>query len=470
MTDKVDISVDQIMKIFLEIIKDVSAGIYVRDLKSGEITTCNAAFARIHGYKSIDEVLGKKSWDFIDTEDATEAKKQLTEKGFFVGEVSAFTQTKERITISLTVIVIPPIYSVIGIVRDITEKKIIEDKLRESEAKYRALVDTIREGLIIVDSAENFAFSNHGFAISLGYKKSELIGHNLSEFTSEDQFKKILKHTEERKKGKTGYYKVCLRTKESIVKEFLVNAAPLFDANSTYAGAIAVIVESKKILGDLNRESEARGIFLTMLVSEISGQLLRAKGWLDILLSETTLPEQKRKIEKVQSSLEKLENFSKQSSTLIPTSFGKPLISITISEFLDLLDQRISPLIFPGSCTFETKLLIEKPESYKCPQILEYCIEQIVRDSLNRNSHSIKLEFSITDKNDFEISIIDDGKAFVESRDTPEHLMGLHVADELLKQIGGKMMFSHSIPGKEIKLKLILPSIPSSGKMSPCSD
>jgi PAS domain S-box-containing protein len=457
LTENIDVSTDELMKIFLEVIKDVSAGVYVRDLKSGTIVTCNAAFAQIHGFKSIDEILGKISWDFIDAEDAIEAKKQLAEKGFFVGEVFAFTQTKERRTISLTAIAVPPMHSVIGIVRDITEKKVIEDKLRESEAKYRALVDTIREGLIIVDSAENFAFSNPGFALSLGYKKSELIGRNLSEFTSDDQFKIILKNTEERKKGKTGYYKVSLRTKQSIVKEFLINAAPLFDANSTYAGAIAVVVESKKILGDLNRESESRGIFLTMLLSEISEQLLRAKGWLDILLSETSISEQKRKIEKVQSCLEKLENFSKQTSTLIPTSFDKPLIAITIPEFLDLLHERISHLIFPGSCTFETKLLIEKPESYKCPQILEYVIEQIVRDSVNRNSHSIKLEFSITDKNDFEISIIDDGKAIVESRETPEYLMGLYVADELIKQIGGKMMFSHSIPGKEINFKLILP-------------
>lgn len=451
-------SIADLREIFTEVIKNVSIGIYFHDISTGEIDTCNEAFARICGYQTIEEVIGKVSWDFVDQKDVAVSKNQLDETGFFIGEVDGYTRSKEKILMSLTLVNIIPIGAVIGIAQDITKQRVMEKRLRESEAKYRALVDTITEGLIITDSEEKIVFTNPAFAKSLGYKKSELIGRNVSEITSEDQHKIILKQMEVRRQGKTGFYDISLLTKDSTEKKFFINAAPLFDGDSNYAGAIALCVDSTKILSNTNRELETRGFFLKMMTSEIEEQLFRANGWLDILFSDVSLPDQKRKIIKIKDNLLRINNVSKQTSEIIPLIKNKNLIKITVSSFLELLKERLNPLVQSKSCTLETNHLIDNPELFECPRILEYALEQIIRDSLNRESSSINIQISIKEENKLQILIVDDGKAFIEKNESSEYLMGFYLADVILKQIGGSLSYKHTMPGKGIQIKLTFSS------------
>jgi PAS domain S-box-containing protein len=63
-------------------------------------------------------------------------------------------------------------------IRDITESKRTEKALRESEEKYRNILESIEEGYFEVDSAGNFTFFNDSLRKILGYSKHELMGMN----------------------------------------------------------------------------------------------------------------------------------------------------------------------------------------------------------------------------------------------------------------------------------------------------
>ena len=65
---------------------------------------------------------------------------------------------------------------VITFVRDITERKNVENALRQSEEKYREIIDNIQEAYYEVDLEGNLVFFNNATVKMLGYSAEELKG------------------------------------------------------------------------------------------------------------------------------------------------------------------------------------------------------------------------------------------------------------------------------------------------------
>jgi two-component system cell cycle sensor histidine kinase/response regulator CckA len=74
--------------------------------------------------------------------------------------------------------------------REITERKRAEETLRESEEKYRSILENIQDGYLEVDLAGNFTFVNDVVCRRLGYSREELIGMNNRQYTDETAAKK----------------------------------------------------------------------------------------------------------------------------------------------------------------------------------------------------------------------------------------------------------------------------------------
>ena len=67
-----------------------------------------------------------------------------------------------------------------GTVQDITQQKLAELTLRESEARYRALTYTASDAIISADSAGNIVSWNRGAEIIFGYTETEISGQPLT--------------------------------------------------------------------------------------------------------------------------------------------------------------------------------------------------------------------------------------------------------------------------------------------------
>lgn len=65
---------------------------------------------------------------------------------------------------------------IIGLLRDITERKLAEQALIESEQKYRSLVEHSPDGIVVVDEAGHIVEWNHGQEEITGLKRSAAIG------------------------------------------------------------------------------------------------------------------------------------------------------------------------------------------------------------------------------------------------------------------------------------------------------
>jgi PAS domain S-box-containing protein len=66
----------------------------------------------------------------------------------------------------------------IGGMTDISERKMVEEALRESDERYQTILNTIEDGYFEIDLAGNFTFFNDAMARILGYPKDEMMGMN----------------------------------------------------------------------------------------------------------------------------------------------------------------------------------------------------------------------------------------------------------------------------------------------------
>jgi len=78
-----------------------------------------------------------------------------------------------------------------GVSRDITDRMQIEKSLRQSEEKYRNVLEGMEESYYEVDIAGNFTFFNDALCKQLGYTREELMGMNYKVYTPPDKVKEV---------------------------------------------------------------------------------------------------------------------------------------------------------------------------------------------------------------------------------------------------------------------------------------
>ena len=78
-----------------------------------------------------------------------------------------------------------PYQGSIGMITDISDRVRAEARLRRNEARYRSLVESMHEGLVMARASGNVTYVNNRFCDMLGRKKAELAGKHLADFADE---------------------------------------------------------------------------------------------------------------------------------------------------------------------------------------------------------------------------------------------------------------------------------------------
>ena len=127
-------------------------------------------------------------------------------------------------------------YLVEGIAQDITERKIAEQKLIESEKKYRNLADSLPEVIFEIDLSYNITYTNLIASKVFGYTSEEFKeGMTISHFVPLEEKELILKQTKQIFRGE--YVKplqIRLKRKDGTLFFADIHASRIFKENSVF--------------------------------------------------------------------------------------------------------------------------------------------------------------------------------------------------------------------------------------------
>ncbi|MFT3891315.1 MAG: diguanylate cyclase [Anaerolineales bacterium] len=164
---------------FQNIFSQAGDGIFLID-EQGVMVEMNPRGCEILGY-SRDELRGKPVFQFQPAEEIDPVLKklgQLAVNKLVTAESVFIRKDGVRIPVEITGKLLSN-NQIIGMLRDITERKQAEQALIESEQKFHSLVEHSPDGIVIVDEKGSIIEWNRGQEEITGLKRSEVIGKTI---------------------------------------------------------------------------------------------------------------------------------------------------------------------------------------------------------------------------------------------------------------------------------------------------
>lgn len=127
------------------------------------------------------------------------------------------------------------------IFRDITDLRVAEKELEERELQYAALIQTMTEGLVSIDSRSNITFCNVSFSKMLGRKVEEIIGEKINRFLDNENQALFGVEFSKRHLGIADPYELTWNSRDG--KKIITQISPaiLQDADGGYIGSLGVV-------------------------------------------------------------------------------------------------------------------------------------------------------------------------------------------------------------------------------------
>jgi two-component system, cell cycle sensor histidine kinase and response regulator CckA len=149
----------------------------INTLEEGIFLDVNDAFLRISGF-SREDIIGRRSTDtsWVDKEDRSRMLRLLHEQGCVEGMETAFHTKSGKVlfsSLSAVIVEIGGQKCVLTTSQDITERRRAADKLRQSEEKYRSLVELAPYGIFRATRDGRLLMVNSALVKLLGYDTAE---------------------------------------------------------------------------------------------------------------------------------------------------------------------------------------------------------------------------------------------------------------------------------------------------------
>ena len=208
--------------------ESIRDAVVVAEADTGQIVLWNPAATEIFGY-SPTEALELRVDDLVPDRLKAQHRAGLdryreTGHGPYVDsrvllDLPAVHKTGEEIRIEMSLAPVSPIDDAaasgrlaLAIIRDTTERKRIEERLRESEGRFRALIQNALDIIMVTDADGTIRYMSPSVERTLGYRPEEMLGTNTGDYVHPDDLEKGFKELTEAL-AKPGVHPVAVETR-----------------------------------------------------------------------------------------------------------------------------------------------------------------------------------------------------------------------------------------------------------------
>jgi two-component system sporulation sensor kinase A len=204
-----------------KVVDNMADGVVITDNK-GIITFYNEGAVEIFGHHPSD-ILGKPVLDFyVRKKDAQKVKEMLLKSKD--GKISNFeTQflsgDGKTVSVNMSATLMRDeegkVIGTLGINRDITQRKMLERELKESEERYRTMVESAHDMVAIIGEDYRLRYVNKKAEELTGYSREELRGMDLRDLLDKGTRRSVLDRFRKKRRGK----RVPLRYEFEIIRQ-----------------------------------------------------------------------------------------------------------------------------------------------------------------------------------------------------------------------------------------------------------
>ncbi|MBM3269258.1 MAG: PAS domain S-box protein [Candidatus Sericytochromatia bacterium] len=286
------------------IVDTISDAVFLKD-RAGRYVVANEAAARLLG-RSVAEMVGRTDADLFAPDDAafiTRVDREMMASGrpYAGEELLRFPSQGARIfhSVKAPFVVDGEVRGLVGVARDITERKRVEAEIAASEARYRGLLEAAPDAVLVVDCAGVIRIASARATEIFGYSRDELLGQPIELLVPEEYRER---HVSQRKGYVAGPHGRQMgpgmdlkgRRKDGSLVEIEIGLAPVETPEGRMITAFVRDVTERHALEAEKRRHEAeaeaaretarlKDTFLSSISHEIKTPLSMILGYAELL-------------------------------------------------------------------------------------------------------------------------------------------------------------------------------------------
>ncbi|OFX45941.1 MAG: hypothetical protein A2046_17110 [Bacteroidetes bacterium GWA2_30_7] len=304
-----------------------SANLIVITNLSGDIEFVNKKFTETTGY-TYDEAIGKNikilKSNYYKPDFYENLWKTISNGKVWTGE---FFNKKKNGEFYWEKAVISPVFNnnneiinYIAVKEDITEKKIIENKLIEQEELFNKITNSAHDAIVVIDKEGDIVFWNKMAVNIFEYSSDEVIGKKFYKMLTpkkchkiyETVFSNFKKPENDSSIGNTLEFLALNKSGKELRVELSLSSVFIKEKFHTI-GIIRDVTERKKILNNLKKLNNTKNQLISIIGHDLRSSFLTINGFSKLLID---------RVEKLSK-----DEISKMSSTIYNTSiFGQRLL------------------------------------------------------------------------------------------------------------------------------------------------
>ena len=356
---------------------------------------------------------------------------------------------------------------------DITERKLIEATLFQSEAKLRTVMETMVDGLVTVDATGVITYANPAAGTILSLSKESVSGKYFQsrEWQQVDQEGNPFPQEQLPLAIALGECREVSNVVHAIVtsneeyKWLSVNAAPLFDEVGVLVGALATFrdvtdirkAEEELRIAAIEEQREEDRKRIAREVHDELGQILTALR-MDVALINLRFGEQNAELVAKTKGMTELLNRGGQCVHDIVSNLRPAALETGIVSAVDWLCKEFA-LHTGASCVLHSSVVAIDLDEGRTVAIFRIVQELLTNAARHAEARNVKVSLS-QHADELHIQVRDDGKGFVPATVTTKKSYGLLGIKERALALGGNIDIV-SAPNQGTAVTVIVPVKPN---------